>query len=81
MSIASKAFDDKKLTQTPKYVFPEADEYMDAIICIALLYGDTFRMAADQRRMQEQLEDAGVMAPAKFAHEHPADVDQDNVIV
>lgn len=43
----------KSQAQKGKEVFPEAEEYMDQIISIALLYGDTYRMAADQRKMRE----------------------------
>jgi len=53
---------------------------MDPILCIALLYGDTFRMAADQRKVREDLEERGIIAPSKFLHEHPAEVDPDQVI-
>jgi len=45
-----------KKSQTGKDKFPESEAYMDSIICIALLYGDTFRMAGDQKITREELE-------------------------
>lgn len=36
-----------KMSKKGKQEFPQSEEYMDKLISVALLYGDTFRMAAD----------------------------------